>query len=271
MSCIASRLRPLPPGRPGVRSVATYHPRMTSVRGFTTGWITTDRAGLIEGGEGQQRIPVLSYLVEHPKGRLVFDTGLHRDVRTDAHARLGGMADIFATDLPEGLAVDERVDGLAGGVDLIVCSHLHFDHCGGNALLGDVPVLIQRAEWDAANGGDPLGGYLDVDLDTGQDVKLLDGEHDVFGDGSVVCIPTPGHTAGHQSLRVRTDDRELVLTGDACYFRETYETGRMPLFANDLDLQTRSLGKLREMAAAGAHLVFGHDAEQFPDASVVTL
>lgn len=249
----------------------SYDQAMVTVRAFTTGWITTDRAGLIEGGEGQQRIPVLSYLIEHAKGRLVFDTGLHHDVRADAHGRLGGLADIFATELPDGLAVDERVGGLAEGVDLIVCSHLHFDHCGGNALLGDVPVLIQKAEWDAAHGGDPLAGYLDVDVDTGQDVKLLDGEHDVFGDGSVVCLPTPGHTAGHQSLRVRTDQREIVLTGDACYFRETFETGKMPVFANDLDLQTRSLERLREMAAAGADLVFGHDAEQFPDASVVTL
>jgi N-acyl homoserine lactone hydrolase len=243
---------------------------MATVRGFTTGWITTDRAGLIEGGVGQQRIPVISYLIEHPRGRLVFDTGLHHDVRADAHGRLGGLADLFLTDLPDGLAVDERIDGLADGVDLIVCSHLHFDHCGGNAHLGDVPVLIQRAEWEAA-GVDPIGEYLDADLHTGQDVKLLDGEHDVFGDGSVVCIPTPGHTAGHQSLRVRTDEREILLSADACYFRETLETGRLPVLANDLGLQAKSLELVRQMAAGGTHVVFGHDPEQFPDEAVVTL
>jgi len=244
---------------------------MVTVHGFTTGWITTDRAGLIEGGEGQQRIPVLSYLIEHAKGRLVFDTGLHQDLRSDARARLGGLADIFDSVLPTGLAVDERVGGLSDGVDLIVCSHLHYDHCGGNAHLGDVPVLVQRDEWDAAHGGDPLAGYLDADFETGQDVKLLDGEHDVFGDGSVVCIPTPGHTAGHQSLRVRTDQRELLLTGDACYFGETFDTGLMPVFANDLERQSQSLELLRTMAAGGSHLIFGHDADQFPDDEVVAL
>jgi glyoxylase-like metal-dependent hydrolase (beta-lactamase superfamily II) len=243
----------------------------TTVHAFTTGWLTTDRAGLIEGGEGTARVPVLSFLVDHPQGRLVFDTGLHPEVRSAAEERLGGLASFFATELATGTALDERVAALTDRVDLAVCSHLHFDHCGGNGLLGDVPVLVQRDEWQAAHGGDPGAGYLSVDFDTGQDVRLLDGEHDVFGDGAVVCLPTPGHTAGHQSLRVRTADREVVLTGDACYFRESLETSRLPLFGNDPEQQLRSLDALRRLAAAGAQLVFGHDAEQFPDDAVRTL
>ena len=235
---------------------------------FTTGWLTTDRAGLIEGGEGPMRIPVVSYLVEHAKGALVFDTGLHPDVRVDAHARIGGLADFFTTDLPEGTAVDERAADLTPRVDMVVCSHLHFDHCGGNALLGDVPVLVQRAEWDAAHGDDPTAGYQEHDYDTGQEVRLLDGEHDLFGDGAVVCVPTPGHTAGHQSLRVRTDEAEIVLTGDACYFRESLDTGRLPLFGFDPEQQHRSLDLLRSMEAAGAQLVFGHDPDQLADDAV---
>ncbi|UDY36114.1 N-acyl homoserine lactonase family protein [Dermatobacter hominis] len=238
------------------------------LRAFTTGWLTTERAGLIEGGEGPARIPVVSYLVEHARGTLLFDTGLHPDVRVDVHARIGGLADFFTTELPAGTSVDERSAELTSRVDLVACSHLHFDHCGGNGLLGDVPVLVQRAEWDAAHGGDPTAGYLAHDFDTGQDVRLLDGDHDVFGDGTVVCIPTPGHTAGHQSLRVRTDDAEVVLTGDACYFRESLDTGRLPLFGFDPEQQHRSLDLLRSMEASGSQLVFGHDAEQIPDDEV---
>ena len=242
-----------------------------TVRSFTTGWITTDAPMLIEGGEGRMRIPVVSHLVEHPNGRLVFDTGLHPDVRTDAAARIGILADFYDSDLPPGLAVDERIEALVGTVDRVVCSHLHYDHCGGNALLGDVPILVQRAEWDAAHGGDPTAGYVDADVDTGQDVQLLDGEHDLFGDGTVVCLPTPGHTAGHQSLRVRTDAGEIVLTADACYFRESYETGRLPPFGNDVDDQHRSIDRLRALERGGARLVFGHDAAQFPDDEVRSL
>jgi glyoxylase-like metal-dependent hydrolase (beta-lactamase superfamily II) len=239
------------------------------VRTFTTGWLTTDRAGLIEGGEGRVRIPVLSHLVEHPNGRVVFDTGLHHDLRTDPAARLGFLAQLFDVELAAGTAVDERVEALAGGVDLVVNSHLHFDHCGGNAHLGDVPVVVQRREW-AAHGGDPTAGYLEADVEVGQDVRLVDGEHDVFGDGAVVCVPTPGHTAGHQSLRVRTADGEVVLAGDACYFRESLATGRLPLFGFDADEQHRSLEVLRSLERSGSRLVFGHDPDQVPDDAVVS-
>jgi glyoxylase-like metal-dependent hydrolase (beta-lactamase superfamily II) len=148
---------------------------------------------------------------------------------------------------------------------MIVCSHLHFDHCGGNALLGDVPVVVQRMEWEAAHGADSGVAYLTADFDTGQDVRLVDGEHDVFGDGTVVCVPTPGHTAGHQSLRVRTAERELVLTGDACYFRRSLETSMLPMFGHDRAEQLRTFDVLRALEAAGAHLVFGHDPDQWPD------
>lgn len=242
-----------------------------TVRGFTTGRMETDRAGLIEGGEGRAHIPVLSFLVEHAKGSLVFDTGIHTDVRTDARGRLGFLADLFDNELAAGTAVHERAESLEVRPDLIVCSHLHYDHCGGNALLGDVPVVVQRTEWEAAHGGDATAGYLEVDYDTGQEVRLVEGEHDVFGDGSVVCIPTPGHTAGHQSLRVRTTDREIVLTGDACYFRESLDTAKLPPFGHDHAEQLRSYDRLRSMEASGAHLVFGHEPAQWPDDAVRTL
>ncbi|MEX2292953.1 MAG: N-acyl homoserine lactonase family protein [Acidimicrobiales bacterium] len=241
------------------------------LRGFTCGWLTTDLAGMLEGGEGRIRMPVLSYLVEHPKGRLVFDTGLHADMRTDPVGRIGGLANYFDSEMADGTAVDERVGSFDLALDLVVCSHLHFDHCGGNSRLGDVPVIVQRAEWDAAHGGDPTAGYNPADFETGQDMRLVDGEHDVFGDGSVVCIPTPGHTMGHQSLRVRTAAREVVLTGDACYFRRSLDESRLPLFGHDREQQLLSHGVLRSLEAAGAHLVFGHDPDQWTDDEVVSL
>ena len=238
-----------------------------TITAFTTGWLETQANTLIEDGEGSIRIPVVSFLVEHARGRLVFDTGLHPGVRTDPRARLRGFADVFTTELAAGCAVDERIATLTDRIDLVVCSHLHFDHCGGNALLGDVPIVVQRAEWEEAHGH-RRSGYLSGDFDTGQDIRLVTGEHDVFGDGSVVCIPTPGHTAGHQSLRVRTSEREVVLTADACYFRDTLATSRLPPFAHDHAEQLRSLDVLRAFEAAGAHLVFGHDATQIPDDAV---
>ena len=101
---------------------------------------------------------MLSYLVEHPKGSLVFDTGLHTDMRVDPVARIGRLARHFASELAPDTAVHERTAALEVTPDMVVCSHLHFDHCGGNGLLGDVPIVVQRTEWEAAHGGGPWDG-----------------------------------------------------------------------------------------------------------------
>ena len=107
--------------------------------------------------------------------------------------------------------------------------------------------------------------YNALDFDCGHDRQLLDGEHDLFGDGRAVLIPTPGHTIGHQSLRLRLDDgREVVLCGDACYLRQALDDLAVPPFGHDVDVQRTSMLALRALEAAGAQLVFGHDPAQWP-------
>jgi glyoxylase-like metal-dependent hydrolase (beta-lactamase superfamily II) len=146
-----------------------------------------------------------------------------------------------------------------------VTSHLHFDHVGGNASLPNARVVVQRREWEAGRDPDLVRrNYYDPrDYDLGQDLLLLDGEHDLFGDGSVVCVPTYGHTPGHQSLRLRTGSGELVLTADACYLRRTLERLQLPGTVFDRDAMLASLQRLRALESAGARLLFGHDAEQW--------
>jgi hypothetical protein len=99
----------------------------------------------------------------------------------------------------------EAIDRDPSKIDLIINSHFHFDHVGGNALIPNATMLVQRCEWEA--GMDPemaaRRGFNSRDFDLGHKLRLVDGEHDVFGDGSVVCLPTHGHTPGHQSLRLR--------------------------------------------------------------------
>jgi glyoxylase-like metal-dependent hydrolase (beta-lactamase superfamily II) len=124
-------------------------------------------------------------------------------------------------------------------------------------------VIVQRAEWEAGHDADGVRAnfYDPRDYDTGQDVLLVRGEHDVFGDGRVVCIPTHGHTPGHQSLRVRLDGGDVVLTADACYFRRTLEELRLPAVMHDRNAMLASLHRLRALRDAGARLVYGHDPE----------
>jgi len=148
-------------------------------------------------------------------------------------------------------------------VRYLINSHLHFDHTGGNALLPNARLVVQRREWEAGQRDDEIqrNFFFPGDYRTGQDVLQVDGEHDLFGDGRVVCIPTHGHTPGHQSLRLRLDDGNVVLTGDACYLRRTLDELRLPNLAADPEQMLASLQRLRALRDAGARIFYGHDPD----------
>jgi glyoxylase-like metal-dependent hydrolase (beta-lactamase superfamily II) len=239
---------------------------MLRLRAMTCGWLEGALGSFLEGESGRIRVPVPSYLVEHPKGRLLFDTGLHLDLQTDAPGRLGALANIFDVEFGPGQELAARLQSLdvdPSGVDVLVNSHLHFDHSGGNSQIPNARLLVQRREWEA--GLDPdraQANFFDPrDYDLGHDLHLVDGEHDVFGDGSVVCVPTHGHTPGHQSLRLRLPAGDVVLAGDACYLRRTLETLHLPPVFHDRDQALDSLHRLRALQARGARIFFGHDPE----------
>ena len=235
---------------------------------LTCGWLTGPRGGFLEGETGALRVPVLAWLLEHPKGTLLFDAGMHPDVAQDPAARLGRLADVFQSEFASEETVGARLRERGvdpGRVDLLVNSHLHFDHAGGNAEIPDARLVVQRREWEA--GADPdlarSNGFASHDYDLGHELELVDGEHDVFGDGSVVCIPTHGHTPGHQSLRVRLEAGEFVLTSDACYLRQTLDELHLPGVIHDREAMLESLLRFRALRDSGARLLFGHDPEQW--------
>ena len=237
-----------------------------SVRLFamTCGWLTGPMAGFLAGEEGSLRVPVPVFLVDHPRGAVVFDSGLHPAAGTDPAGRLGLAARVFHVELAPGEDVAGRLVTLgidAASVRHLVNSHLHFDHTGGNARLPNARIVVQRREWEAGHDADAVrANYYDPrDYDTGHDVLVVDGEHDLFGDGRVVCIPTPGHTPGHQSLRVRLDGGDVVLAADACYLRRTLEELHLPSIMHDRDAMLAALARLRALRDAGARIFYGHD------------
>lgn len=236
------------------------------VYAFTCGWLTLPAALLLEGARGSLTVPVPSYLIEHPKGRALFDTGLHVDTQTEPDRRLGRLAQYHTVGFKPGEEIAARLESLdidPGRIDFIINSHLHFDHCGGNQQLPNATLLIQRREWEAGHDADLIERvYYDPhDYDHGHRVELIDGEHDVFGDGTVVCLPTHGHTPGHQSLRVRIGAPEMVMTGDACYLRRTLDNLHLPTAMYDREQMLASLRRLRAMREAGAMIITGHDPE----------
>jgi glyoxylase-like metal-dependent hydrolase (beta-lactamase superfamily II) len=233
---------------------------------FTCGYLTIPRAFMLEGEEGFIKVPVPSYLVTHPKGRVLFDTGLHAATLEDPVQHIGEMlARYHEFDFHAGEEIGARLSAFGvdpASIDFVINSHLHFDHCGGNAQLPNADILIQRRELEFARGAQNTRGYLLSDWDTGQRVRALDGEHDLFGDGTVVCLPTYGHTPGHQSLRVQTETGgAFVLCGDACYLRDSLEKLRLPGVIADKEAALAVFHRLRDMQARGMTIMYGHDPD----------
>lgn len=243
-------------------------PGALRLHAFTCGWLTGPRGIFLEGEEGLLRVPVPVFLVEHPHGRVLFDTGMHPALQRDPRSRLGAVADVLTPDFGPGEEVAARTAVLGAApdrIDYVVLSHLHFDHAGGLATLPNARVVVQRREWEAGQQPE-VAAALGVDrrdFDCGHDLLLVDGEHDLFGDGSVVCLPTHGHTPGHQSLRVGGGGEAVVLTADACYLRHTLEREHLSPLAWDREQLLASLRRLRALRDAGMRLVYGHDPEDW--------
>jgi N-acyl homoserine lactone hydrolase len=223
----------------------------------------TSPAGLWRSGEDmerQVRFPVPAYLVEVGDERILVDTGLNPDAAADAARHYEGAESIGFFALEQETAVADQVD--LDSLTKVVLTHLHFDHAGGSALLpSSLPVYVQRREWEA--GADPeavaRNFFLPRDYEGLTDqVVLVDGDHDLLGDGTVELLFTPGHTPGHQSVRVGED---LVIGGDVTHFAAGLDDHRLPVFGDDLEVQLASAERLRALRDAGATVRPGHDPD----------
>lgn len=230
------------------------------------GRLETDLS-IITGEAGTTTFPIPSWLIEHPDGLVLFDTGLHADLQHSSD-RIGASAKFFTPDFPAGEDLTSRLaarDVRPSDISHVILSHLHFDHAGGTCELPDCRLIVQQAEWEAAHTQKLIdrGTYNPDDYDHGHDVEQLNGEHDVFGDGRVRCIPTPGHTPGHQSLRIELDSGPVVLTADCVYFEEMMSSMSVPTFGYQAEMQLESMRQLAAMRDDGCRLIYGHDKDQF--------
>ncbi|MFV0130833.1 N-acyl homoserine lactonase family protein [Streptomyces sp. HMX112] len=205
-----------------------------------------------EAGEEHPRVePALAYLVRHDAGVLLLDSGVGTgSPDADAHYR-PRRNDLAAALAAQGLGFDD--------IDVVVNCHLHFDHCGGNPLLPGRPVFVQRAELAAARaGGYTVEALVDF---PGARYEEADGEAEVWP--GVRVVPTPGHTAGHQSLVVSGREGTVVLAGQAYDFASHFASAEM---ARRAALGTAGPPPapyrpwLDRLAAFGPHRVlFAHD------------
>lgn len=228
---------------------------------FNVGWITSPAAVYRQGEDPEReiRFPIPAYLIETDTERVLVDTGLHPEAIADP-AGFYERPELAMFRLELEQPIVERLD--AGTLTKIVVTHLHFDHVGALTLLpASVPVYMQRSEWKAGHDAASIARTFLNPRDYaigGREPILLDGDHDLLGDGSIELLLTPGHTAGHQSVRV---GERLILGVDVAHFQATFDDRRFPSFAEDFEAQNRSADRLCALRDAGAELLPGHDPE----------
>jgi len=268
------RLRPLLCGRciAPIPYLLREAGRLAALRGLGIGvrkddWVTA---------------PIVAFLLEHPgAGHVLIDAGLHPSVAVKPAESLGRLGTLVFRDLrmdpSQALPAQLRELGVQPPeVRTVVMTHLHIDHASGISEFPDATFVMSRAEWEAATSQGRLHGYSTRQFDHAFDYRLLDFDgadtssfsgfarsFDLFGDGSVRAVYTPGHTLGHMSVVVRTTGGEVLVAGDAIYMRRNLDDTHLPNRTEDDHLYRRSLREMQQYVreTPDALVIPGHDWE----------
>jgi len=217
--------------------------------------------------EEYMEAPMPIFLVKHPSGNLLFDTGPNPEVFINADAVWGGLAKAFQPigDKDSGVVAQLKKLGFTpDDIRYVVNSHLHFDHSGGNRFFPDATFLVSQKELKCARRPDLQGkGYFRSDWDHTLDYRTVEGELDVFGDGRLIIYPMPGHTPGHQVMLVRLEKHDpILLSGDSAPLRENFEQRVLPRNHLNNEEARLSIDRLHELVAReDAMIIYGHDEE----------
>ena len=196
------------------------------------------------------------YLIRHGKQWLLWDTGLADEIaqHPDGVETAGGAILARRTKTLAGQLAEIKVK--PDDITLVALSHNHADHTGNAKLFPHATFVVQKAEYDFAYA-DPAK----TPLPAGAKVMQLTGDHDVFGDGSVIVLSTPGHTPGHQSLLVHLNKTGYVLlTGDVAHFKDNFDQRRVPGMNTDKGQTVASMDRIAALASdLHAKIWINHD------------
>jgi glyoxylase-like metal-dependent hydrolase (beta-lactamase superfamily II) len=199
------------------------------------------------------------YLIKHAQGWLIWDTGVSDAVAAMPNGLAPADPRMTHWRKPKTLAAElEQVGVKPGDVKFMAVSHTHPDHIGNVELFPQAMLYVQKAEydWPGANNAPRFKPE--------HPVTKLEGDTDVFGDGSVTIVSTPGHTPGHQSLLVKLPQTGVILlSGDAVHFKGNWEIRGVPVNNFNKEQTLASMQKISDLLAKEkAQLWFNHDKAQ---------
>jgi N-acyl homoserine lactone hydrolase len=199
------------------------------------------------------------YLIRHAKGLLLWDTGVPDAVAAMPDGMVVANGAITYRRTRTLVAQLAEIGVKPADVTYVAVSHTHGDHVGNIGLFPSSTILIQGSEYDWAMTQPVKPAFAAT-----QTIEKLAGDRDVFADGSVTILTTPGHTPGHQSLLVLlAKTGALVLSGDAVHFRDNWENRRVPSMNFNRDQTLASLQRIATvLEERKAQLWIGHDKAQ---------
>jgi N-acyl homoserine lactone hydrolase len=239
--------------------------------------ITAPKSLLMHGGTNDLvTLPCPAYLIEHQKGLVLFDTGCHPKVADDP-GYWGEIGKVLPVKYTRDLTLDNQIKALGyklEDIKYVVVSHLHLDHSGGLYMFPNAKFIIGRDELRYAYWPDPdrQWAFILEDLLPTRKFKWieLDTDFDLFDDGSLHFLKTPGHTPGECSLFVRLPNRKILLIGDTTHLREALENeATMPIDYDPAEatLSLKRIKAIRDLQDATVWI--SHDPEdwaEFPHA-----
>jgi glyoxylase-like metal-dependent hydrolase (beta-lactamase superfamily II) len=242
---------------------------------FDGGALTCDKSSItLNRGAGTLiDIPITFFLIQHPQGNMLYDTGLARECLEDPDKHWGIVAKSYQFKFSKEQYITERLATVGikpDDIKYVVMSHLHMDHTGGLREFPKAKILVQRREMEWAYTADwyQKAAYVRADFDQKLKYEYIEGleqnPYDVFGDGSVTVWRTPGHTPGHQSVLVKLPESgSFMLTQDAIYTSEILNKKVLPGVCWNNEEAVKSIKMIQHMRDNGVNIVCGHDIDEW--------
>lgn len=242
-----------------------------------SGHLDIDKGILMTGAQGKTSAPTSVWIMEHPqKGLILFDTGVNYNVADPEAAEKywgPGLRDVLGCSMTRDEAIDRQLMKLGyklDDVNYVILSHLHLDHAGGMCHFPNATFVVQKSELRYAWWPDSWPGavycYNDYKDTRGFNFLQIEGDIDLFQDGSIKLIKTPGHTPGHQAAIVRLENRGPVCLGaDVAHLKEAYRNLAPMPYDWNTEILTDSYMKIRAIENAGIPIYLSHDPKDFQE------